>query len=313
MIAVITLASLALVPPAGSAQGIDPVGVLLQCNPSGSAYLTVSNRTVNTKMFAILTSLAPAGNRVEASFPIEPLLNWEATAQRNAAPTNGYRIAVYDYADGTILYDQTRTSGNCTSTDENTLIWDDDTHLTLTPTPSWWNGGGPTPSPTPVPNSFRVTAATRTCDVQTFVVAWNSANVADIQVSLTNTSDGWTSGWITLDPSMGYASFPVAHHNYDKAAFSVRFHDGMEDSTYNNLSGCATDPVVPAPSPTSDIGPSVPSQPNPPSNNGSSAQAVTSLPSTGSGTPTGTLLSLIAMTLLSVISFAFAHARRNAN
>lgn len=288
----VMLITTAFVPVAVLGQSnLPPAQFVLRCNESGSAYFTVSNLTVGTPLFAVLISLSSSGNRVEASFGIPPLGQREAIAQRNAAPQNGYQAIVYNADNGEVILNETRSAGNCSSDKPNTLDpLPTFAVLTLTPTPDWWGGSAPTPTPTPISNSFRVTMATRTCEDQSFVTAWTGSNIKSLQLSLSNTSDEWTSGWQQIDPAPGSTLVPVDHHNYDKAVFEVTFVDGTVDTQYFNLGNC------------SDTTPQVPEVPTPlvPGTDGpskESGQTVTALPSTGTGSSTNMMIIASALVL----------------
>lgn len=155
----------------------------------------------------------------------------------------------------------------------------------------------PTTAPTEVPvvNSFMLTGAARACTDQSFSASWTGGNLKTVEFSLSNTSDNWTSGWLTADAASGWFSSPVDHHKYDKVMARATFIDGATQQQDADVGTCSDTPVPP-PVPTQPPVPptQAPSQPT----TGSSQQpaVVTSLPVTGSGVAhTNALMIMLAL------------------
>ncbi|MCO5216718.1 MAG: hypothetical protein M9950_11285 [Thermomicrobiales bacterium] len=125
----------------------------------------------------------------------------------------------------------------------------------------------PNTTPTPVPNTFALTSAQRMCTDQSFKATWTGSNLTAVEFALSNTSDNWTSGWLTAYPASGAFTAPVDHHGYDKVMARATFADGSTAQADADVGTCAEAPV-----------PQPPSQPAP-----SQPGAVTSLPVTGTG------------------------------
>ncbi len=128
----------------------------------------------------------------------------------------------------------------------------------------------PNTTPTPVPNTFALTSAQRMCTDQSFKATWTGSNLTSVEFALSNTSDNWTSGWLTADPATGVFTAPVDHHGYDKVMARATYADGSTAQADADVGTCAE---TPAPPPTVPPSKPAPSQPS----------AVTSLPVTGTG------------------------------
>ncbi|MCO5216717.1 MAG: hypothetical protein M9950_11280 [Thermomicrobiales bacterium] len=158
----------------------------------------------------------------------------------------------------------------------------------------------PDVTPTPVPNTFALTSAQRMCTDQSFKVTWTGSNLTSVEFALSNTSDNWTSGWLTADPASGAFTAPVDHHGYDKVIAHVKFADGSTAQADADVGTCAE---APAPPPTVPPSQPAPSKPAP-----SQPSAVTSLPVTGTGNdPVNGLAILVALAAVAasgVLGFA---------
>lgn len=139
-----------------------------------------------------------------------------------------------------------------------------------------------------VANSFTLTAAQRMCADQSFEATWTGINISSLEFALNNSSDDWSSGWLTADPAAGSFSAEVDHHGYDRVGAQVTYADGATEQMSVDTSNCAT-AAAPAP-----IDP--PASADPPASQGSSspgngsssgsgqvAASVSSLPNTGTG------------------------------
>ncbi len=121
-------------------------------------------------------------------------------------------------------------------------------------------------TPTPVANAFALTSANRACADQRFSATWTGSNLTSVEFALSNTSDNWTSGWLSADPASGAFAAPVDHHGYDKVMARATFTDGTTAQQDADVGTCTEAPVPPPSKPA-------PSQPG----------GATSLPKTGSG------------------------------
>ncbi len=154
------------------------------------------------------------------------------------------------------------------------------------------------PSPTTVPpaNSFVLTSANRACADQRFRATWTGSNLTSVEFALSNTSDNWTSGWLTADPASGAFAAPVDHHGYDKVMARATFTDGTTAQQDADVGTCTE---APAPQPTAPPSKPAPSQPG----------GATSLPKTGAGVvDSGTML--IASVLLAATFIAGVGLRK---
>ncbi|MCO5228966.1 MAG: carboxypeptidase-like regulatory domain-containing protein, partial [Thermomicrobiales bacterium] len=86
--------------------------------------------------------------------------------------------------------------------------------------------------------NLSVTAA-RICGDQSLEVRWTDDSIDGISVSLSNTSDEWTSGWIEiLDVDAGTFTTPVGR-NFDKVVAEVAFSDGSSQQVDIDTGTCA--------------------------------------------------------------------------
>ncbi|MCO5215646.1 MAG: LPXTG cell wall anchor domain-containing protein [Thermomicrobiales bacterium] len=138
-------------------------------------------------------------------------------------------------------------------------------------------------TPTQAPNAFTLTLTQRICTDQRFSATWTGANIAIIEFALSNSSDDWTSGWLSADPATGTFNADIDHHGYDKAVARVTFADGTTQDEVVDMSICVSEPTSPP----------VTEQPGSPSK----PAEVTSLPKTGSGEMVSvSVAGMIAMT-----------------
>ncbi|MCO5225093.1 MAG: hypothetical protein M9953_07140 [Thermomicrobiales bacterium] len=121
-------------------------------------------------------------------------------------------------------------------------------------------------TPTPVANAFALTSANRACADQRFSATWTGSNLTSVEFALSNTSDNWTSGWLSADPASGSFTSAVDHHGYDKVMARATFTDGTTSQQDADVGTCTEAPVPPPSKPA-------PSQPG----------GATSLPKTGAG------------------------------
>lgn len=185
---------------------------------------------------------------------------------------SGDGSTIYDYVTYTVNLDPCDASGETPGNGEGS------------DTP----GNGDVGNGEVVENGFILNSAQRMCADQSFRATWAGSNMESLEFALNNTSDDWSSGWLEADPAAGVFTVEVDHHNYDKVGAQVTYTDGTTEQFSADTSNCAAaEAPAPVDPPSSGSGATGGS-----SGGGLSTAAVTSLPSTGSGTAHAELLAL---------------------